>query len=121
MKSTNIKLFSTKSFSIAFNHWIFKTFLLFIIGLTSCSPWPSEVNRALKLAGENRAELEKVLQYYHTIQPDSLKLKAAEFLISNMDAHFSYESKSWDNFQLEMESLFKREDGAEQLTQVCVL
>lgn len=39
---------------------------------------------ALKQAGENRAELEKVLAYYAN---DSLKLEAAKFLIRNMVYH----------------------------------
>ncbi len=41
------------------------------------------------MAGENRAELEKVLQYYHEFNPDPLKLKAAEFIISNMAYQYS--------------------------------
>ncbi len=61
-------------------------FTIFVISFTmmSCNPWSSETEKALKWAGDNRAELEKVLRYYHEIDPDPLKLKAAEYLISNM-------------------------------------
>ena len=41
---------------------------------------------ALTHAGENRMELEKVLHYY---EDDTLKLRAAKFLIENMPYHFS--------------------------------
>ncbi|WP_026472927.1 hypothetical protein [Alkaliflexus imshenetskii] len=41
------------------------------------------------MAGDNRVELEKVLVYYNKTNPDSLKLKAAEYLISNMAYHYS--------------------------------
>jgi hypothetical protein len=42
---------------------------------------------ALDFAGENRKQLEQVLDYYAK-PADSLKLKAAEFLISNMPEHY---------------------------------
>lgn len=41
-------------------------------------------------AGKNRKELEKVLEYY---QNDSLKLRAAQFLIENMPYHYSYQGE----------------------------
>ncbi|MCM1450357.1 MAG: hypothetical protein NC082_08440 [Clostridiales bacterium] len=47
----------------------------------------SDLERALEYAGENRAQLEKVLQHY---KDDSLRLRAASFLISNMPGHYSY-------------------------------
>ena len=40
-----------------------------------------QLDEALKLAGDNRKELEKVLDYY---AGDSLKLRAVRFLIRNM-------------------------------------
>ncbi len=54
----------------------------------SCSKSP--LDKALAEAGDNRKELEKVLDYY---QDDSLKLQAAEFLIENMPYHYAYEGK----------------------------
>lgn len=44
------------------------------------------VEQALSMAGDNRGELEKVLEYYKN---DSLKLTAARYLIRNMPFHFS--------------------------------
>ena len=45
------------------------------------------LEEALLFAGDNRAQLEKVLAHY---ADDSLKLAAAEFLIANMPGHYSY-------------------------------
>lgn len=45
-----------------------------------------DLDQALKLAGKNRVELEKLLKHYEN---DSLKLEAAKFLIRNMTGSFS--------------------------------
>ena len=58
----------------------------------------SQVEQALSLAGENRAELEKVLARYSVALDDSLKLRAAEFLIENMPGHSYYEGEALDNY-----------------------
>lgn len=42
---------------------------------------------ALDLAGDNRIELEKVIEHYSN---DPEKLRAAKFLIANMPGHYSY-------------------------------
>ena len=52
----------------------------------SCSA-PSQLDYALEQAGDNRHELELVLEHYKS---DPEKLAAAEFLIENMPAHISY-------------------------------
>ncbi|WP_233427019.1 hypothetical protein [Parabacteroides johnsonii] len=57
--------------------------------LTSCTIQKTKgisLEQALSMSGENREELEKVLEYYKN---DSLKLEAARFLIRNMQFHFS--------------------------------
>ncbi|KUJ59205.1 hypothetical protein AR687_24270 [Flavobacteriaceae bacterium CRH] len=66
-------------------------YILFILLnlFLACTPWSSDTNRALDLAGENRKELEKVLIHYSNDAADSLKLKAAEYLISNMVFQYS--------------------------------
>ena len=51
---------------------------LFISG---CVTKVDRLEYALEFAGENRRELEKVLEYY---SDDSLKYRAAYFLIENM-------------------------------------
>lgn len=47
-----------------------------------------ELEQALKLSGENRNALEAVLDHY---KHDSLKYRAACFLIKNMPYHYSQE------------------------------
>jgi len=48
--------------------------------------YPVEVTEALQQAGKNSAELEKVILHYSS-PSDSLKLKAAYYLIANMEGH----------------------------------
>ncbi|NOZ60169.1 MAG: transglutaminase domain-containing protein [Calditrichaeota bacterium] len=57
-----------------------------IFQFCATSPYPPEVENALKKAGDNRAELEKVIHHYQETG-DSLELQAAYFLIGNMDGH----------------------------------
>lgn len=55
--------------------------------LCSCSDNEERrLEKVLEMAGTNRAELEKVMEHY---RGDSLKLRAARFLIENMQYHFS--------------------------------
>jgi hypothetical protein len=49
--------------------------LFFFVLFLSCKK--TDIECALQLAGENRQELEKVLEYYGQNPADSLKLKAA--------------------------------------------
>jgi hypothetical protein len=57
--------------------------------LISCKKY-SPLDKALIFAEENRTELEKVLEYYSLNKSDSLKYKAACYLIENMPYHFTY-------------------------------
>ena len=66
----------------------FRYFIL-ILCLTSCTSYPEAVEEALRQAGKNRSELEKVLKYYGKDPSDSLKLRAAEYLIVNMPGKYS--------------------------------
>lgn len=50
----------------------------------------SRLDYALSSAGSNRSELETVLEHYRTVDTNPQKLRAAEFLIENMPAHYSY-------------------------------
>ncbi|MDR1897245.1 MAG: hypothetical protein LBR10_10700 [Prevotellaceae bacterium] len=54
-------------------------------------PYAPEINAVLFMAGDNRGELEKVLKHYGANPADSLKLRAAEFLIENMPGKYSLE------------------------------
>lgn len=60
--------------------------------LVSCNNYSSGTIRALKEAEDNKQELEKVLNFYEEDSVDSLKYKAAVFLIENMSNHYSYKS-----------------------------
>lgn len=62
---------------------------LVLAAFCSCKPWSSETEAALKLAGENRVQLEKVLRYYNEVDPDPMKFKAAEYLIANMTYRYT--------------------------------
>jgi hypothetical protein len=56
----------------------------------SCSkPYSNELESVLEQAGKNRRELGKVLKHYSREPSDSLKLRAAEFLIVNMPGKYS--------------------------------
>lgn len=61
-----------------------------------------KLESVLTLAGNNRPELEKVLTHY---QNDSLKLKAATFLIENMPGHGTYAGSRVDTFYMALDSL----------------
>ncbi|GAA3640419.1 hypothetical protein [Flavivirga jejuensis] len=65
-------------------------FIFCLTSIVSCSDIPKSLELALKEAGDNRHELEKVLNFYKENPRDSLKYKAALFLIENMPNHFSY-------------------------------
>jgi len=59
----------------------------------------SNLNYALDQAKENRNELMKVLNYYKQEPSDSLKYKAACFLIENMPYHYFYENVYIDKYK----------------------
>ncbi|MDR1784031.1 MAG: hypothetical protein LBR13_07220 [Dysgonamonadaceae bacterium] len=62
---------------------------LLLLLTVSCSQ-NRTLESVLQLAGENRSELEKVIDHYSSSQNDSLKLRAAMFLIENMPGHYSH-------------------------------
>ena len=57
---------------------------------------PASLKQALKEAGKNKKELQRVISHYAQNPSDSLKLKAAHFLIANMPGH-GY----WDGIELQ--------------------
>lgn len=63
-------------------------FVFFFV--TSCSKDSKYLHQALKLAGDNKGQLEYVLNHYRKEDHNPEKLKAAKFLISNMPDHYSY-------------------------------
>lgn len=73
------------------------SYLIGICMLCACAP-KDGVQVALEYAGENRAELEKVLERYKAPE-DSLKLEAARFLIANMPQHGYSWSKGMEMYR----------------------
>ena len=59
---------------------------------------PENVRHSLIEAGSNQSELLKVILHYSGAPQDSLKLKAAYFLIGNMDHWHYYEGKILDDY-----------------------
>jgi hypothetical protein len=83
--------------AILFFKWLF----LFILLLSSaCRPKNDTpiLEQVLALAGENRGELEKVLTRYQQSPEDSLKYRAACFLIENMPYYYYFEGELLDNY-----------------------
>lgn len=67
----------------------------FLYLAVSCYQQDGQVKEALSLAGENRKELEKVLEHY---KEDSLKLAAACFLIGNMPGAYGYDTAMLEHY-----------------------
>jgi hypothetical protein len=63
-------------------------------------PYSPEINAVLFQAGDNRSQLEKVLKHYSRNPSDSLKLRAAEFLIANMPGKYSLEKYALNKLHL---------------------
>lgn len=63
---------------------------------------------ALSQAGENRVELEKVLHRYQSNPSDSLKYRAARFLIENMPSYTYYKGKLLEHTSPSLLSCKKR-------------
>ena len=73
---------------------------------SSCDRADNTVEYVLTLAGDNRSELEKVLAHYSADQNDTLKYKAACFLIENMPGHYSYLHSDMDFLYREVDSIY---------------
>jgi hypothetical protein len=102
-----------------------KNFLIFIGFLcvfSCCSPYGKEIEEALKQAGDNRKELERVLEYYNRNPADSLKFCAAEFLIANMPGHWSFDNDMLNIYYSRADSILTApvspEEKAKQLYRI---
>lgn len=84
----------------------FNLYNLFMIGCTSVTP----LEEALNLSGNNRVHLEQVLDHYSRHPEDSLKYKAACFLIENMPGHGWYEGPELDNYKQWIDSAYSQMD-----------
>lgn len=77
-------------------------YLILSLFLSCVSNQERELDNILNFAGDNRLELEKVLTHY---QHDTLKLKAARFLILNMPGHGTYAGKNTARFYSGQDSI----------------
>lgn len=81
-----------------------------VVLLGSCVSRPSEegmLERSLEFAGDNRSELEAVLEHY---KGDKEKLEAAKFLVRNMPHYYSYQGWQLDTINSMLKWLSKIHD-----------
>ena len=83
---------------------------ILLFGSCSHKENPDHLEQVLQLAGENRAELEKVLHLYKQNPADSLKYKAAVFLIENMPYYYYFEGEQLDNYQAYYQALHNHKE-----------
>ena len=91
-------------------------YILSALILLSCSDYSpnNKIKQALKLSGNNRNELEKVLTHYSKQPKDSLKYKAACFLIENMPYHYHCKGNDIDKYYHEIKYFFSKENGTRE-------
>ena len=98
-----------------------KLLKILLLGLTivagSCRRVDIELEQALTTARENRPELEKVLDHYARSEADSLKYKAAVYLIKYMPYHYSWSGK-YDDYCKAVDSVVSRTNDSEQLQHI---
>lgn len=63
-----------------------------LTSLFCCTQKNRALSHAMHMADSNRVELEKVIEHYSISKNDSLKLKAAKFLIENLPGHYSLDT-----------------------------
>lgn len=68
--------------------------------MSGCISRPDRLEYALEFAGKNRTELEKVLEHY---KEDTMKYRAACFLIENMPRWYSYDGWQLDTLHALLE------------------
>ena len=96
------------------NNTMMRTFVFFIVSavFVSCNPNVGSMNKILEKAGSNRTELEKVLSHYEN---DSMKYKAAQFLINNMAYYFYYEGEGLNDYLIPFEEYSKKNTKPQQI------
>lgn len=67
---------------------------IFFVFITSCSNYPQELKHSIEISGKNKNELIRVIDRYSKKPEDSLKLKAAIYLIKNMEGLYSIDTTS---------------------------
>lgn len=76
------------------------TIFILITSTISCVSYnKTDLEKSLEFAGNNREQLEEVLKHYSFYEKDSLKYKAACFLIENMRYYYSFKSQKLELFK----------------------
>ena len=83
-------------------YFFFVCWSYFFISCTSDSP----LEQALSKSGKNRMQLEQVLKHYSLHPADSLKYRAACYLIANMPGHGWYEGEALDVYKQWIDSVY---------------
>ena len=66
------------------------------------------IESILQYSGENRNELEKIINHYSQNEEDSLQLKVAFFLIENMPGHYYLTNSMMERLNENMDSLYPK-------------
>ncbi|NDV58507.1 hypothetical protein [Bacteroides sp. 519] len=93
----------------------FLLLLKLILVAFSCQQEKSKLDHAKEFAGNNRIELEKVLKHYAN---DSLKYKAACFLIENMPYYYSYKHERINQYQKEYYQLVENNQSYDKAIEI---
>lgn len=91
-------------------------FIAFVL-VISCNR-DKKLERTLVFAGENRSELQKVIDHYSYHPADSLKLKAAKFLIRNMPGHYSVDTSSLKYYRSIIDTTAAMSDQGERFVDI---
>jgi len=92
-------------------------FSFYLLVFISCGERQNYLERSLQLAGGNRVELEKVLAHYSQNPEDSLKLKAARFLIENMDTYYFFFSPELETYYRTLDSIYSLNERHDYMTE----
>ena len=84
--------------------------LIVFTALAVCSCSYDQVDVALRMAGENRSELERVLEYFEKTG-DKEKIAASRFLIGNMPGHKSMRG-AYEEYWDEADRILSASDGS---------
>ena len=92
---------------MSMKRWMFLIVaVMFVAGCSSMSP----LDKALEMSGANRGQWEQVLRHYSIDRGDSLKYRAACFLIANMPGHGWFEGRALDAYYHWVDSVYGKED-----------
>ncbi len=86
---------------------------LLSVVLSSCNNHSSRLASSLRKSGDNKGELQTVIRHYSAHPEDSLKLRAAIFLIANMAGHYSLCGERIDQYMDNIDSLLSCKSFAE--------